>query len=378
MNIFNKFKFLLRRPKVIIVCGEGKDCAKEAIYQVLKPYFELGKEILIFAPDLTNYPPGEKFKFLMEKSSLPVLVITHVGDIPYDPVRSFRNQRVKSFTSDGDLKHGTSNGVDKNFFAGEQEKTREIRKLAKSLPSHGYLILNFDDETVREIKDETNLKEITFGFQEGADFRATDIKLNSGTNFKINYKGNVVPVWLEKLFGKEQIYSALAAAVCGTIFDLNLVEISQALKNYYSLPGKMRLISGIKNSSILDDSESATVFSMVEAIEILGEVQGFKRKIAVLGDIIGIGKYTIEAHEAIGERVAKNTDLLFTFGQRAKFIGQGAQSKGMALEKIFQFNTIEEGKLKLQDEIKEGDLVLVDGSKEMEMAKIVEEISVIK
>ena len=55
------------------------------------------------------------------------------------------------------------------------------------MPAHGYLILNFDDETVREIRDETNLKELTFGFQEKADFRATDIKLNSGTNFKINY-----------------------------------------------------------------------------------------------------------------------------------------------------------------------------------------------
>ena len=349
MDFLSKIKFLLKKPKVIIVTGEGRGCAREAIFQVLKPYFEIGKNILLFETDLTDYPNREKFKFLVRNSPLPILVVTQVGDIP----------------------------PDKNFFAGEKEKTVEIRKLAKSLPPYGYLILNFDDETVREIKAETNLKEITFGFQEGADFQATDIKLNTGTNFKINYKGNTVPLWLEKLFGKEQIYSALAGAVCGTIFDLNLVEISQALKNYHSLPGKMRLIDGIKGSQILDDSQSAMVFSMVEAIEILGKIQGFKRKIAVLGDIIGVGKYTIEAHEAIGERVAKNSDLLFTFGQRAKFIAQGAQQKGIALDKIFQFDTIEEGKLRLLDEIKEGDLILVDGSKEMAMGKIVEEIKAV-
>lgn len=348
-NFLSKLKFLLRKPKVIIVTGEGMACAKEAILQVLKSYFKLGNEILILETDLTNSASTEKLKFLIKHSSLPILVVTHIGDIPFD----------------------------KKFFAGEREKTVEIRKLAKSLPPRGYLILNFDDETVREIKDETNLKEKTFGLQEGADFQATDIKLNAGTTFKINYKGNIVPVWLEKLFGKEQIYSALSAAVCGTIFDLNLVEISQALKNYYSLPGKMRLIEGIKNSSILDDSESATVFSMIEAIEILGGVQGFKRKIAVLGDVVGVGKYTIEAHEAIGDKVAKNADLLFTFGQRAKFIAQGAIQKGMALDKIFQFDTTEEGKLKLEDEIKEGDLILIDGSKEMEMGKIVEEIKAV-
>ena len=350
MNFLSKIRFYLRKPKVVIVTGQGRSCAKEAIFQVLKPYFEIGKNILLFEADLTDYPVREKFKFLVRNSSLPILVVTHIGDIP----------------------------PDKNFFAGEKDKTLEIRKLAKSLPPYGYLILNFDDETVREIKAETNLKEITFGFQEGADFRASDIHFNTGTNFKINYKGNLVPVWLEKLFGKEQIYSALAAACVGTIFDLNLVEISQALKNYHSLPGKMRLIEGIKGSKILDDSQSATVFSMAEAIEILGKIQGFKRKISVLGDIIGIGKYTIEAHEAIGERVAKNSDLLFTFGQRAKFIAQGAQEKGMPLDKIFQFDTIEEGLKKLKEEIKEGDLVLIDGSKEMAMAKIVAEISVIK
>ena len=346
MNLINKIKFLLKRPKVVIVTGEGRACAKKAIFQVFKQYFKIDSEILIFDFNLTNSSYVETLRFFIKNSSLPVLVVTQVGDIP----------------------------PEKDFFAGEKEKTLTIRKLAKTMPAQGFLVLNFDDETVREIKDETNLKELTFGFQEGADFRATDLKLNTGTNFKINYKGNIVPVWLEKLFGKEQVYSALSAAAVGTIFDLNLVEISQALKNYQSLPGKMKLIEGIKHSWILDDSESANVFSMTEAIEILGKIQGFKRKIAVLGDIIGIGKYTIEAHEAIGERVARNSDLLFTFGQRAKFIAQGAFTKGMINEKIFSFDTIDEGKLKLQDEIKEGDLILVDGSKEMRMGKIVEEI----
>lgn len=384
MNILSKIKFFWKKPKIIIITGNGCQSAKEAIFQVLKPYFQVGKEILLFESDLKNLKEVKKFKFYIKNSALPILVVTHVGDIPFDKDFFAPLETNKFLTG----------------FAGEKEKTIKIRKLAKVLPSQGYLILNFDDETVREIKDEMNLKEFTFGFQEGADFQVSDIKLNpveefrnvtvgdklgkahskfsygvnSGTNFKINYGGNIVPFWLEKLFGKEQIYSALAASVIGTIFGLNLVEISQALKNYYSLSGKMRLIEGIKQSMILDDSESATVFSMIEAVEILGQIQGFKRKIAVLGDITGIGRYTAEAHEAIGERAVRNADLLFSFGQRAHFIAEGARNRGMNLEKIFQFNTIEEGKSKLRDEVKEGDLILVDGSKEVEMKKIIEEI----
>jgi len=343
MNIFGKIKFVLKKPKVIVVTGNGRACAKEAIFQVLSSHFRVGKEVLVFE---SGDKEVGKFEFFLKNSQKAVLVITHVGDIPHD----------------------------KDFFSGEEEKVKEATHLAKTLPAQTNLILNFDDETVREINDITNLKTLTFGFSERADFKASDVKLNMGTNFKVNYKGNIVPVWLEKLFGKEQIYAGLSAAAVGTIFGLNLVEISQALKNYFSLSGKMRLIEGIRKSFILDDSESATVFSMVEAIETLGKIEWARRKIAVLGDVIGIGKYTIEAHEAIGERVAKNCDLLFTVGPRAKFIAQGAVQKGMGFEKIFQFDKIDEGKLKLRDEVREGDLILVDGSREMEMAKIVEEI----
>lgn len=344
MNIFEKIKFILKKPKVVVVTGNGRQTAKEAIYQVLSQHFKVEKEILVFE---VGDKEIKKFGFFLKNSSRTILVITPVGDIPYD----------------------------KEFFSGAKEEVKEVTLLAKTLPAQTNLILNFDDETVREIDDVTNLKTLTFGFGERADFKASDVKLNMGTNFKVNYKGNIVPVWLEKLFGKEQIYAALSAVAVGTIFDLNLVEISQALKNYFSLPGKMRLIEGQKKSFILDDSESATVFSMVEAIETLGKPEWAKRKIAVLGDVLGIGKYTIEAHEAIGERVTKNCDLLFTVGERAKFIAQGATQKGMPIEKIFQFDTIDEGKLKLQEEIKEGDLILVDGSKEMEMEKIVKEIA---
>lgn len=199
MDIFSKLKFFLKKPKVIIVAGQGSDCAREAIEQVLKAHFNFGQEILLF-----DFSEPRDFKFLAENSSLPMLVVTHIGDIP----------------------------ADKDFFTGEKEKIKEVVNLAKILPSHGRLILNYDDEAVREIKDEISIKEITFGFGKGADFRASDVILNSETNFKINERGNVVPVWLKGLFGKEHIYSALASAVVGVILGLNLVEISQALKDY--------------------------------------------------------------------------------------------------------------------------------------------------
>jgi len=344
MNFFRKVKFLFQRPKVIVVTGRGQACAKQAIFQVLKSRFKIGKDLLILEDSKDS-------KFFLKKSRLPVLVITHVGE--YHP--------------------------DREFFAGELADCFWPKELAEALPGRGSLVLNFDDETVRDLKNCSPAKSLTFGFGARADMRATDFFLTPfpdvGTNFKINHQGNTVPIWLGKTFGKEQIYSALAAAATGEILDLNLVEVSNALKNYQSLPGNMQLIAGIKKSWILDDSAGASLFSMMEALDVLGKisVEG-GRKIAVLGDILGIGKYAPEAHEAVGEKTAKTADLLFAVGNRAVFFAEGAAKKGMAEDKIFKFNTVKEAGLAIQKELKKNDLILVDGSKEISMIEIVNEV----
>jgi UDP-N-acetylmuramoyl-tripeptide--D-alanyl-D-alanine ligase len=335
-EILNKIKYLFEKKPVIVITGEGRSLLQKAISFLIKnsQIFSLeDKEI-------------KKSEFFLRNAPLSILVVTHVGDIPFE----------------------------REYFAGEREKLINTIELAKTLPSNCYLVLNYDDETVREIENITKLHTFTFGFSEKANFFITDVKLNRGINFKINYKGSIVPFWLEGTFGKEQIYTALAATVVGTIFGKNLVEISQEIKKYETLPGKMRLLEGINESTILDNTESATVFSMIEALEILGKVSGFKRKIAVLGDVINVGKYTIADHETIVEKVVKNCDFLFTVGSRAKVIGKGAVEKGMESFRVFSFDKIEDAIFKLKETIKKGDLILVDGSREIKMSEIVDNI----
>ena len=206
MNFLSKIKIFLKRPKVVIITGLGRQTAKAAILQVLKQYFRVGSEIVIFETELKETTDIKNFNFLVKNSSLPILVVTHIGDT----------------------------SPEKDFFAGKG-KNAPIKKLEKFLPSRAVLILNYDDEELKEMREDAELKKYTFGFREEADFYASDIKINGGLNFKINYKGNTVPVWLESSFNKEHIYAALAASAVGEVLDLNLVEISQALKDYQGL-----------------------------------------------------------------------------------------------------------------------------------------------
>lgn len=329
-----------------MILGNGKETASLAISQVLQgsPH---GKKILIYQADPLKMKEAE---FLLKKAGSVILVLTHAGEYH----------------------------AEKEFFAAEKSGVAVMEKLVGILPKHGKLVLNFDDETIRDIKNQTSVSALSFGFGARADIQATDVFLTQspdlGANFKINYEGNIVPVWLKNLFGKEHIYAALTAVAVGELLGLNLVEISDSLKSYQGLPGRMKLIEGVKNTLILDDSESAMPLSMAEGLDILKKMTIAGRKIAVLGDIINIGPNTLEAHEAIGELVKVSADLFFTVGLRAKFYAEGAKKKGFPEDKIFSFNEVKEASAALQKEMNEGDLILVDGSRELKMTKIVDEI----
>ncbi len=355
INIFSKIKYFFTKPKVIIIAGNAQKPAAQAIIQVLQRSFRLGKDLLVYQ---LNSGRIKDFEFLIKHSTLPILVATHAGEYHYE----------------------------REFFAAKESQVYDLAKLTESLPVRAQLLLNFDDETVRDLKNKSRAHVLTFGFGARADIQASDVVLTQspglGTNFKINYQGNIVPIWLPNLFGKEHIYAALAAVAVGEILDLNLVEISTSLKLYQGFLGRMKLIEGIKNTLILDDSESASPLSMAEGLDVLKKIelpadkQG--RKIAVLGDIIGFGQYVPETHEAIGEEAKSSADLLFTVGPRAKFFAEGAKKKGMLDDKIFSFDKATEAGLALQKEIKEGDLILVDGSQEIQMGKVTKEIRAIK
>jgi len=311
----------------------------------------LKTDVLIFEID------KESAKVIFNEASKAILVGTAAGNIP---PRS-------------------------NVFAAEKKKVETVSKLAKKLPSDALFLVNYDDETVREIIEDREVACdcLQYGLEKGAEVRASDIKVSEkGTSFKLNDEGNTVPIWLKNLVGKRQIYAALVTCSLGVELGLNLVDINESLKTYEGVKGEGQLKPGVKKTRILDDSANADPFSMDETLMILsqirekleGETQTEIRKIAILGDILKVGKYAVEAHQALGEKAAEHVDVLFTVGPRAKFIGNEAEINGLGQENIYHFNDEEQAAKAVEEEMEPSDLVLVDGAAEMEMEKIVEEI----
>lgn len=266
------------------------------------------------------------------------------------------------------------------FYESAEEVLKEKSRIAEALPSSGFLILNFDDEMVMKIKDKFKGQILTFGFNQGADIRISNFEnlyienRPEGISFKIEYQNNILPVSIKNVFGRPQAYAAASAFAMGIIYNINLVEIAENIERYY-FPAKrrMNLLAGLKDSWIIDDSYNASPLSVKEALDVLDDLKA-ERKIVVLGDMLELGKYSILAHENIGEMVSKIADVLITVGPRGKLIAEKAKEKGMTVDKVFSFDVVDEAFASTKQIIKKGDLVLVKASRAIGLDKLVDEI----
>ncbi|TSD03672.1 MAG: UDP-N-acetylmuramoyl-tripeptide--D-alanyl-D-alanine ligase [Parcubacteria group bacterium Athens0714_26] len=392
-------KWTIKRyqPGVIAITGSvGKTSTKEAIYAVLKNCRSVratkgnfNNEIGLPLTILGDYQKIESKFFwvkvilislarLIIKMKYPeILILEYAADKPGDMkyLLEIAKPQIGIVTAVGEVPAHVE------FFSGPEAVAREKSKIIESLSNTGFAVLNFDDRTVLEMKQRTRAHVATFGFGSGAEVRITNFENKMSNNspvgiaFKLNYGGSFVPVRIDGCFGKAQAYAVAAASCVGLIFGMNLVKISEALLNYQSPPQRARLLVGIKQTYIIDDSYNASPLSMQNSIEAVKSLKT-KRKIGVLGDMMEIGKYTSDAHQAIGKMAGKVFDLLVTVGMRGKLIADGAARAGMPKKNIYSFDSADEAKLKVQELMKKGDLILVKASHSVGLEKVVEEIKV--
>ena len=396
------------RPVIIGITGSvGKTGTKEAIYSVLNEKFrtrrniknynnEIGAPLTILGSYLS---PETTFSGLLgwlkiflksllniiyQKDYPEILVlelgVSKPGDMKY--LISFIPVKIGVFTAIGEFPSHIE------FFPEKGKLVKEKSLLIKSLPDDGLAVLNYDDLSVRQEGDDLpeKIQTMYYGFGQGADLKIENYELKAddiekgdfGVNFKLDYKGSFVPIRLIGVLGKHQVFSAAAAASIGLFFNLNLVDISEALKDYRSLPGRTNLIKGIKQTWIIDDTYNASPLSTESSLEILNELSLNSskqvRRIAVLGDMMELGVETEPGHRIVGKKVVETSDLLFTIGERARFIADEAKQNGFNKDKIFEFSRAEDAQLPIQEKIEKGDIILVKGSRFMRMEEIIKEI----
>lgn len=406
-NIFKKVivsilqweaKMVLRKykPRIIAVTGSvGKTSTKDAIFSVLSKSFFIRKSEKSFNSDvgvplailglqnawynpfiwIKNVYTG--LKLILFPADYPKWLVLEVGaDRPGDieKLSSWLSPDIVVLTRIPEVP------VHVEFFSSPEEVAKEKGYLVKALKENGLLILNGDDPQGVELKKLTRAPSFSYGFSEGNTVQASyaDIlyegKTPKGMLFHLNFKGKSTPIRLTGVLGRQHIYPALAALTVGLSQGLSISKMARMFEKTAFPPGRMHLIEGLRGSVIIDDTYNSSPIALKEALVVLQSLSVQGRKIAVLGDMLELGKYSIEEHRNAGKMSADVSHLLVTVGMRARTIDAGAENKRMGKKKRVHFETSTEAGEYLKGIVGEGDTVLVKGSQSIRMEKVIERI----
>lgn len=392
LYIFARLILWRYKPKIIGITGSvGKTSAKEAVYTVLKKKFKVRRNIKNYNNEIgvpltiIGSASGNKNPLLWLVIFLKALVMLVYWPYPKILILEMGADKpgdIRYLTKLAPCHIGIITAIGKQpvhleFFRNLEHLAREKAYIISHLNPSSWAIANIDDVVVKTVIDKTKAQLIATGISEEAQLKASDINysLETGLNFKVRYEGNTVPFHIYNVLGLPQIYAALNAVAVGIIFKMNLVDISEALKEYAPPKGRLNIMTGIKETVIIDDSYNSSPMACQHALEILSRIQASGRRIACLGNMEELGDNSRRAHRDIGRLAADlKIDMLFAVGEKAKDIAEAALEKNMNQENIFTFANSDEARKAVQNELHSGDVVLIKGSQSARMELITKEV----
>ena len=337
----------------------GKSSTKELISEVLSQKYhtfknpgnynnEIGLPLTILnlgdgyeqlVLEMGFYYPGE-ITFLCDISRPDIGVITNVGTV-----------------------HAERAGSQQMIAEGKSELVAALQA-----EPNGTAILNFDDPLVRKMALKTKAKILFYGLDPKADLWADEIqgKGLKGIRFKMHYQGKSA-VMDVPILGRHSVQTILRASAVGFIEGMTIEEITEGLLTGNS---QLRLVAVRTQSGalLLDDTYNATPESTIAALDLLSELSG--QKIAVLGDMLELGKYEDIGHKNVGRRAAEVVNHLIAVGPRGRTIAETAKEVGLPAMAVTCVKDAVEAAELLRYHLKSGDVVLIKGSHGLKMDRI--------
>ncbi|MBN2437300.1 MAG: UDP-N-acetylmuramoyl-tripeptide--D-alanyl-D-alanine ligase [Deltaproteobacteria bacterium] len=256
---------------------------------------------------------------------------------------------------------------------GSLESIREEKgSLFEVMAGRGTAILNHDDPAIGLLSGRWRGKCITFGLNPGADVTGRRIEPAGpeGIRFNLVIDGIGIPVFLAAA-GEHNVINALAAAAASWALGLDRHEIAAGLAAFRPVPGRTEIRRLGNGAFLIIDAYNANPASVREAVKTLQGLRGGGGAVAILGDMLELGKQSETLHQEIGTLLADaNIHDLFLRGSLTKALAAGAVRRGFPAERITFFEDPEEVVSSLRSRLKKGDWILIKGSRKMKMEAV--------
>jgi UDP-N-acetylmuramoyl-tripeptide--D-alanyl-D-alanine ligase len=354
---------LVRRPaRVVGITGSvGKTTTKEFTAALLSPHVRVLKSegnynnYLGLALTLLRLESGDEAAVLEMGMSAPgeILALTRIA--PPD---------VAVITN--------VSPVHLQFFAGLEEIARAKKEILDGAKPGAAAVLNGDDPLVMEIAAGFAGRKIVFGRGPSADVRAEDVVPlgYAGYEFTLRYGGESGRVALPCVNGAAVDNLLAAAGVCRA-FGLRLEEVRPAIRDLKPIAMRGTVVETGRGVRLYDDSYNSNPRALEAALAGLAALPAVRR-VAVLGDMLELGPDEAAFHRRAGETVVRTGwDVLVAVGPLAAHIADGAAAAGMDPAAIHRFADAGAAAAAITGIVREGDLVLVKGSRGMKTEAVV-------
>ena len=244
-------------------------------------------------------------------------------------------------------------------------------ELLDGLPEDGTAILNADDEWCRKLCRIAGRKGklVTFGTSADADIRAGDVHQDTeGLSFVTNERVRVelsVP-------GRHNVANALAAiAVCRRL-GMKMNEVAERLASFTGTTMRMEVVR-VGGLTVINDAYNANPVNMAAALEEFKRYRTSGTRHFVCGDMLELGEQSAGLHRELGVRIAESDiDRLWLFGSEVNATRTAAVEAGFDADAIFLSDDYERFETRLLEAFKEGDVVLLKGSRGMRLERVLE------
>ncbi len=206
------------------------------------------------------------------------------------------------------------------FLGDEKGVAHEKGKLVRGLSAGGVAVLNKKDKLVCSLKDGGVCKAVFFG--DTANIYAKNIRLNPdlSTNFTLVINESTKSVHM-KVLGSQFVSNALASAAAADSLGIGINQIVRGIELFKPPTHRLNIFRSKLHGIIFDDSYNSNPKAANESLDTFGIVSKGKKKIAVIGDMLELGKFEESAHRELGKKVGKmKFDCIIGVGNAARFM----------------------------------------------------------
>jgi UDP-N-acetylmuramoyl-tripeptide--D-alanyl-D-alanine ligase len=245
---------------------------------------------------------------------------------------------------------------------------RAKAEIMEGVKTGGVAVINADDNFagyLAGVAGRKKLKVVTFGMKNRADVTAEAVRATGkGTEFRVNC---LKEKFFMKLKGSHNIYNAAAAIAAAREFRVPGSAIKRALQGF-EMEGLMRFEEIKLGGGILliNDCYNANPDSFTASIEAVKK-EGYGPLIAVMGDMLELGRNAAAMHTEIGGKFRElHLKKFFVYGKYARYVKKGYGS-GAAV-----YNDREKLGRELKAAVKKGDTIFLKGSRGNKLEEIAE------